>query len=67
VEGARRREGDPQLEPLIPPADEWAEHVDFKTVGVDRVGIGLEMAGGHSAVPRDAGGYGDILAALNQA
>jgi membrane dipeptidase len=58
----------PELEPLIPTADEWAEHVDYviKTVGADHVGIGLDMAGGRSAVPRDAGGYGDILAALKK-
>ena len=59
-------DGNDQL--LIPTADEWAEHVDYviKTVGVDHVGIGLDMAGGRSAVPRDAGGYGDILAALKK-
>ena len=28
--------------------------------------IGLDMAGGRSGVPRDAGGYGEILAALNK-
>ena len=58
----------PELEKLIPTADEWAEQVDYviKTVGADHVGIGLDMAGGRSGVPRDAGGYGEILAALNR-
>jgi membrane dipeptidase len=57
-----------ELEPLIPTAGEWAEQVDYviKTVGADHVGIGLDMAGGRSGVPRDAGGYGEILAALNK-
>ena len=58
----------PALEPLIPTADEWAEHVDYaiKLVGADHVAIGLDMAGGRSGVPRDAGGYGEILAALRR-
>jgi membrane dipeptidase len=58
----------PALEPLIPTADEWAEQVAYaiKLVGADHVGIGLDMAGGRSGVPRDAGGYGEILAALNR-
>jgi len=58
----------PELEPLIPTADEWAEQVDYviKTVGADHVAIGLDMAGARSGVPKDAGGYGDILAALKR-
>ncbi|MBP0625203.1 dipeptidase [Cupriavidus consociatus] len=58
----------PELQPLVPTADEWAEQVDhvIKTVGADHVGIGLDMADGRSGVPRDAGGYGEILAALKK-
>jgi len=58
----------PELVPLIPTADEWAAHVDhaIKLVGAEHVGIGLDMAGGRSGVPRDAGGYGEILAALKR-
>ena len=58
----------PELVPLIPTADEWAAHVDhaIKLVGAEHVGIGLDMAGGRSGVPRDAGGYGEILAALKK-
>ena len=58
----------PELEPLIPTADEYAEQLDYviKLVGADHVAIGLDMAGARSGVPRDAGGYGEILAALNK-
>jgi membrane dipeptidase len=58
----------PALEPLIPTADEYAEQVDYviRTVGVDHVAIGLDMAGARSGVPRDAGGYGEILAAIKK-
>lgn len=58
----------PELEPLIPDADEWAEHVDYviKIVGVDHVAIGLDMAGARSGVPKNAGGYGDLVAALRR-
>ena len=52
----------------MPTADEWAEQVDYviKTVGADHVAIGLDMVGGRSAVPRDAGGYRESVAALNR-
>ena len=58
----------PELEPLIPTADEWAEQIEYaiKTVGADHVAIGLDMAGGRSGVPKNAGGYPDIVAALNR-
>jgi membrane dipeptidase len=58
----------PDLVPLIPTADEWAEHVDYviKLVGADHVAIGLDMAGGRSGVPHNAGGYAELLAALNK-
>jgi membrane dipeptidase len=59
---------DPEAEPFLPTADEWAEQVDYviKTVGADHVAIGLDMAGGRSSVPRNAGGYPEIVAALNR-
>jgi membrane dipeptidase len=58
----------PELEPLIPTADEYAEQLDYviKLVGADHVAIGLDMAGARSGVPRDAGGYGEILAAIRK-
>jgi membrane dipeptidase len=58
----------PELVPLIPTADEWAQHVDYviKLVGADHVAIGLDMAGGRSSVPRNPAGYGEIVAALNR-
>ena len=59
---------DPEAEAFLPTADEWAEHVDYviKLVGADHVAIGLDMAGGRSGVPRNAGGYQDTVAALNR-
>ena len=58
----------PELVPLIPTADEWAEHVAYviKLVGADHVAIGLDMAGARSSVPKNAAGYGEIVAALNK-
>ncbi len=59
---------DPAAVPLVPTADEWAEQVDYviKTVGADHVAIGLDMVGGRSAIPQDAAGYPDLVAALNR-
>jgi len=59
---------DPEAVPLVPTADEWAEQVDYviKLVGVDHVGIGLDMFGGRSGVLRDPSGYPDLLKALNR-
>jgi len=59
---------DPQALATVPTADEWAEQVDYviKTVGADHVAIGLDMAGGRSSVPQNAGGYADILAAIKR-
>jgi len=58
----------PELDALVPTADEWAEQLDYVTraVGADHVAIGLDMAGGRSGVPRDSGGYGEILAAIRK-
>ncbi len=68
VARARCLEGDSGARASIPTADEWAEQVDYviKTVGADHVAIGLDMAGARSGVPKNAGGYGDIVAALNR-
>lgn len=37
----------PELEPLIPTADEWAEQIDYpiRTAGADHVAIGLDISG----------------------
>jgi membrane dipeptidase len=58
----------PEAEAVVPTADEWAAQVDhvIKTVGADHVAFGLDAVGGRSAVPRDASGYGDLVAALNK-
>ena len=59
---------DPLALATVPTADEWAEQVDYviKTVGADHVAIGLDMVGGRSAVPQDASGYTQILAAIRR-
>jgi membrane dipeptidase len=59
---------DPAAEAAVPNADEWAEQVDYviKTVGADHVAIGLDMVGGRSGVPRNAGGYAELVAALGR-
>jgi membrane dipeptidase len=59
---------DPQAASVVPTPDEWAEHVDYviKTVGADHVAIGLDMVAGRSAVPKNASGYTDLVAALNK-
>jgi membrane dipeptidase len=59
---------DPQAQATVPSADEWAEQVDYviKTVGADHVAIGLDMVGGRSSVPQNAGGYADINAAIKR-
>lgn len=59
---------DPQAASVVPTPDEWAEHVDYviKTVGADHVAIGLDMVPGRSAVPKNASGYSDLVAALNK-
>jgi membrane dipeptidase len=59
---------DPSAQATVPTADEWAEQVDYviKTVGADHVAIGLDMVGGRSAVPQNAGGYAEIFAAVRR-
>ena len=58
----------PEAVPFIPTAEEWAEHVDhvIRTVGADHVAIGLDMVGGRSGVPRNSGGYQDLIGALSR-
>jgi hypothetical protein len=45
----------PELEALVPTADEWAEQLDYviRTSAPSMSRIGLDMAGGRSGVPRD--------------
>jgi membrane dipeptidase len=59
---------DPQATPFLPTAEEWAEQVDhvIRTVGVDHVGIGLDLVAGRSAIPQDASGYPVLLEALRR-
>ena len=59
---------DPEAAALVPTEDDWAAQVDhvIKTVGADHVGIGLDLVGGRSAVPKNAGGYPGLVAALNR-
>ena len=58
----------PEAAGALPTADEWAVQVDYviRTVGADHVAIGLDMVAGRSSVPRDASGYGELVAALNK-
>lgn len=59
---------EPESTHVIPTADEWALHVAhvISAVGPEHVGIGLDMAGPRSFVPRDATGYPDLIAALER-
>jgi membrane dipeptidase len=59
---------DPEAAALVPTADEWAASIAhvIATVGADHVGIGLDMTGGRSNVPKDPGGYPELVAALNR-
>ena len=53
---------------VIANADDWAAHAAHvvHTVGAAHVGIGLDMVGGRSCVPRDATGYPALLAAISR-
>jgi membrane dipeptidase len=55
----------PEALPFLPTTDEWAQQV-IKAAGADHVALGFDMAGGRSSIPRNAGGYPDIVAALNR-
>ena len=58
----------PESAEVIATADDWASHVlhVLRTVGPEHVGIGLDMAGARSFVPKDATGYPDLIAALER-
>ena len=58
----------PESAEVIPTADEWASHVAhvLRTVGPEHVGIGLDLGGPRSSVPRDASGYPELIAALRR-
>jgi membrane dipeptidase len=59
---------DPDAAGLVPTPDDWAAHPRhvIETVGPDHVGIGLDLVGGRSCVPKDADGYPDLIAALER-
>jgi membrane dipeptidase len=59
---------DPDAADLVPTPDDWAAHARhvIDTVGPDHVGIGLDLVGGRSCVPKDASGYPDLIAALER-
>jgi membrane dipeptidase len=59
---------DPEAAALIPTADEWAEHVEhtINLVGPDHVGIGLDIVGSRSTVPKDPSGYPLLVAAISR-
>lgn len=61
-------EDPPESAAVIATADEWASHVAhvLKTVGPEHVGIGLDLGGPRSSVPKDASGYRDLIAALRR-
>ena len=59
---------DPSAADQVPGADDWAAHARhvIEIVGADHAGIGLDLVGGRSCVPRDASGYPDLIAALER-
>jgi membrane dipeptidase len=56
----------PDAAAVVPTPDEWAQQVDhvINLVGPEHVGIGLDMFGGRSGVPQDAGGYPLLVDAI---
>ena len=58
----------PESAEVIPSADDWASHVAhvLRAVGPEHVGIGLDIGGPRSFVPKDATGYPDLIAALRR-
>lgn len=58
----------PSRVPVVPTAHEWAAHAAYviRTVGPEHAAIGLDLAGPRPAVPGNASGYPDLLAALGQ-
>src|SRR5262249_14709498 len=59
---------DPDAADLVPTPDDWAAHARhvIDTVGPDHAGIGLDLVGGRSYVPKDVGVYPDLIAALER-
>lgn len=53
---------------LIPTPDEWADHVahGLRLAGADHIAIGLDLAPARHAVPMNAGGYPELVAALRR-
>ncbi len=58
----------PDAAAAVPTPDEWAQQVDhvISLVGPEHVGIGLDMFGGRSGVPADAGGYPLLVDAIGR-
>ena len=58
----------PDAAAAVPTPDEWAQQVDhvISLVGPEHVGIGLDMFGGRSGVPQDAGGYPLLVGAIGR-
>ena len=58
----------PDAAAAVPTPDEWAQQVDhvIGLVGPEHVGIGLDMFGGRSGVPQDAGGYPLLVEAISR-
>lgn len=58
----------PDAAAAVPTPDEWAQQIDhvIRLVGPEHVGIGLDMFGGRSGVPQDAGGYPLLLEAIDR-
>jgi len=58
----------PDAAAAVPTPDEWAQQVDhvIGLVGPEHVGIGLDMFGGRSGVPQDAGGYPLLVDAISR-
>jgi membrane dipeptidase len=59
---------DPAAAAVAATADDWAAHARhvIETAGPDHAGIGLDLVGGRSCVPKDASGYPDLIAALGR-
>lgn len=57
---------DPDTLDLVATPQDWAAHVAHvvNTVGTQHVGIGLDLVGGRSCVPRTASGYPKLLTAV---
>lgn len=58
----------PDAAAVVPTPAEWAQQVEhvISLVGPEHVGIGLDMFGGRSGVPRDASGYPLLVEAIDR-